>query len=59
MMSLVENEDNREGVGSLRTEETMNCLLREQEGERIREMQYNCQQHYMYTQIFGIEFRMQ
>lgn len=49
MMSLVENEDNREAVGSLRSEENMNGLLREQEGEWLREIQYNCQQHCMYT----------
>lgn len=38
MTSLVENKDNREAVGSLRTEENMNGLLRQQAGEWVREI---------------------
>lgn len=49
MMSLFENEDNWEAVGSLRTEENMDGLLREQEGEWVGEIPYNRQQHCMYT----------
>lgn len=48
-MSSVESEDSREGVERLRTEENVNGLLREQEGGWTREIEYNCQQHYMYT----------